>query len=108
MKSSTSTKIFLASALVISAFTANAQTSNTAGAASIPSATASQPNTAVGVTPQAAAEANRKAVPRSDTATVVRTSPSATDSARNATDMSAPIDGKNTQSTTLKARADRN
>lgn len=39
---------------------------------------------AVGVSPQNAAEANRQAVPRSDTATVVRTSPDAVDIARTA------------------------
>lgn len=42
--------------------------------------------TTVGVTPQDAAEANRKAVPRSDTATVVRTDESAADKARDAAD----------------------
>ena len=42
--------------------------------------------TGVGVSPQTAAEANRKAVPRSDTATVVRTGPDAGDRARQAAD----------------------
>ena len=37
--------------------------------------------TAVGTTAQTAAEANQKAVPRSDTGTLVRTAPSATDRA---------------------------
>lgn len=40
----------------------------------------------VGVTPQEAAEANRKAVPRADTGTVVRTDESAAQKAREATD----------------------
>jgi hypothetical protein len=39
----------------------------------------------VGVTPEAAAEANQKAVPRSDTGTVVRTAPPVTDRARDTT-----------------------
>ena len=42
--------------------------------------------TAVGVTPQEAAEATRKAVPRADTGTVVRTDESVADRARNAVD----------------------
>lgn len=42
--------------------------------------------TTVGVTPQEAAEANRKAVPRADTGTVVRTDESAADKAREAAD----------------------
>ena len=41
-----------------------------------PASSASAPG-AVGVTPQDAAKANQQAVPRSDTATVVRTAPSA-------------------------------
>lgn len=48
-----------------------------------PMGSASTP-AAVGVSPQNAAEANRQAVPRSDTATVVRTGPDAVDSARTA------------------------
>jgi len=47
----------------------------------------------VGTTPQTAAEATRKAVPRADTGTVVRTAPSAADRARQAaTKGSAPAD----------------
>ena len=42
--------------------------------------------TTVGVTPQEAAEAARKAVPRADTGTVVRTDESAADRARQAVD----------------------
>ena len=41
---------------------------------------------AVGVSPQTAVEATQKAVPRSDTGTLVRTSPSATDQAKSAMD----------------------
>lgn len=41
----------------------------------MPATGASAPTT-IGVTPQEAAKANRQAVPRSDTATVVRTAPS--------------------------------
>lgn len=57
-------------ALALAAGNATAQTTAPATAG-----TASAPAT-VGVTPQEAAEATRKAVPRSDTGTVVRTSPS--------------------------------
>lgn len=57
-----------------------------------PAATASAPAT-MGRTAQEAAEANRKAVPRSDTGTVVRTSPSAADKAQDA------LNGSNTSST---------
>lgn len=46
----------------------------------------SQPPTAIGVSPQTAAEAERKAIPRSDTGTVVRTAPSAADQTRSAVD----------------------
>lgn len=55
------------------------------GAIAQPASPASSPTT-VGVTPQDAAEANRKAVPRADTGTVVRTGDSAADKARSATD----------------------
>lgn len=43
----------------------------------------------VGVTPQDAAEANRKAVPRADTGTLVRTDETAADKARDAMDNTA-------------------
>ena len=70
-------KLVLASATLTAAtFSAHAQTTTTAPMGS------TQTPTAVGVTPQAATDANRKAVPRSDTGTVVRTSPNAADSAR--------------------------
>ena len=42
--------------------------------------------TTIGVTPQDSAEATRKAVPRADTGTVVRTDESAADKTRNAAD----------------------
>lgn len=126
MISSTPTKILLTTAFVMGTVAAYAQTGDTAGASPITSSTASQPTTAVGVTPQAAAEANKKAVPRSDTATVVRTAPTAAERARNATGDSttngdSTTTGENTTtgvSTTTggadaepsmpKARADRN
>ena len=70
--------------------------------------TSAAPATVV-VTPQEAAEANRKAVPRSDTGSVVRTSPSAEDKAK------AAMAGNDTTTTTQgatpttrRARADRN
>ena len=73
-------KLVLTSAtLTAAAFGAYAQTSTNAPMGS------TQTPAAVGVTPQAATDANRKAVPRSDTGTVVRTSPNAADSARAAT-----------------------
>lgn len=43
-------------------------------------------STTVGVTPQDAAEASRKAVPRADTGTLVRTGDTATDKAKMASD----------------------
>ncbi|MEP6964331.1 MAG: hypothetical protein ABI845_02515, partial [Polaromonas sp.] len=50
-----------------------------------PMTPSSTPN-AVGVSPQTAAEANQKAVPRSDTGSLVRTSPTAADKAKAAMD----------------------
>lgn len=91
-----------------------AQTSVTA-----PMAGASAP-TAIGVSPQTAAEANRQAVPRSDTATVVRTSPNAVDATRTAasaavgnrsvrTDASVARVTPSSQTTTMRPpRTDRN
>ena len=73
-------KILLITALMACSAVTFAQTSGTA-----PSTGVNQPTTPIGVTPQTAAEANQKAVPRSDTATVVRTSPNAADATRNAT-----------------------
>lgn len=58
-----------------------------AGAASAQTATnpANPAPATVGVTNQTAAEANQRAVPRSDTGTLVRTGPDAADTTRNAT-----------------------
>lgn len=101
-----------------------AQTANTS-----PSGTNQAP-TGIGVSPQTAAEANRNAVPRSDTGTVVRTGPNAVDATRsssggmqgsapNATGNNSNIGGNNTAtgssgsasgsngSTMRTARADR-
>ncbi len=91
-----------------------------------PAAAASAPAT-MGVTPQEAAEANRQAVPRSDTGTVVRTAPSPADQASDAlsgnttgrtstmTDTSratgtgtAGMAGDSSTAGTRRARADRN
>lgn len=78
-----------------------------------PAAGASAPAT-VGVTPQEAARANQQAVPRSDTATVVRTAPSPADRAsaalsgntnNTATGTSPDMSGS---ASTRAARADRN
>ena len=73
-------KACLTAAMVPGAsFIAVAQTNTT------PATGTTQAAGAVGVTPQTAAEANRQAVPRSDTGTVVRTSPNVSDSVRSAT-----------------------
>ena len=50
---------------------------------------------AIGVSPQAASAAQQKAIPRSDTATVVRTGPSAADKATRASRQMS-TDGKHT------------
>ena len=76
MKSLLSKKFLISTALVLGAAAVSAQTNGPAA-----TGTAAQPTTSIGVTPQAAAEATKKAVPRSDTATVVRTSPNAADAA---------------------------
>ena len=54
-----------------------------APANTLPAAPNQQP-TAIGVTPSTGADANQKAVPRSDTGTVVRTGPTAGDRAKEA------------------------
>jgi hypothetical protein len=51
------------------------------GALAQTAASPANPPATLGTTPQEAAEATQKAVPRSDTATVVRTAPSAADKA---------------------------
>ncbi len=99
MKTSTRNQLLLTAALLAGSSVALAQTSGTAGTSTMPAMGANQPTTSIGVTPQTAAEANRKAVPRSDTATVVRTSPNAVDSTRNATGMSSTTGGTGTSGT---------
>ena len=105
MKLLTPTKTFLAAMTVLSAsWGAVAQTTT------LPAMGTTQAPAAVGVTPQTAAEANRQAVPRSDTGTVVRTSPNAADSARSATGMTGSTgDTAASSSAPMRtARADRN
>jgi hypothetical protein len=67
----------LAIALAALSATAFAQSSST-------TTTTTTPDSTVGVTPSEAKEAMQKAVPRSDTATVIRTDESAADKARRA------------------------
>lgn len=68
-----------------------------------------QAPTAVGVTPQTAAEANRQAVPRSDTATVVRTGPNAVDASRSAASAAQGSTSNMGMAPTMRpAKADRN
>ena len=64
----------LAAVLALALSSVSAQTTAPMGAASA--------TTTIGVTPQEAAMATEKAVPRSDTATLVQTAPSAADKAR--------------------------
>lgn len=99
----------------LGAFVALAMASASAQTAA-PAAGASAPAT-LGVTPQEAAKANQQAVPRSDTATVVRTAPSPAQRASNAVGGSttaAPATttsstaGTGAMGTTRAARADRN
>jgi hypothetical protein len=68
---------FAASLLAAAAVGVHAQTGT-------PPASAGGQPAAVGVTPQTAADANQRAVPRSDVGTVVRTAPSAADRTRDA------------------------
>lgn len=80
-----------------------------------PMTAASNP-TKVGVTPQDAAEATQKAVPRKDTATLVKTSPTAEEKAKAAMSNDTPMTNATTATTTTSkpmktkraARADRN
>lgn len=106
MKKSTNT--ILTVALLASSMSVFAQANAPTTSTTMPSKTATQPTTAVGVSPQTAAEANSKAVPRTDTATVVRTSPNAANMTRNATDMPKKSDDTTTRKTMRPARADRN
>lgn len=107
MKTLTTTKILLATALIASSAGVFAQASGTAGTTPSPGMGTNQPATGVGVTPQTASDANQQAVPRSDTGTVVRTSPNAVDSTRNATGMTGNTT-TGTGTTMRTARADRN
>ena len=107
--------ISLAAFLALAAASASAQTA-------APAASASAPAT-LGVTPREAAAANQQAVPRSDTATVVRTAPAPTQRASDAmsgnttrapagsTGGTAAMNsttGNTGMGTTRAARADRN
>ncbi|MBY0411204.1 MAG: hypothetical protein K2Q97_14015, partial [Burkholderiaceae bacterium] len=66
----------------LSALFAGVVLSLAASGAMAQAAPAATTSTTVGVTPQDAAEANRKAVPRADTGTLVRTGDTAADKAR--------------------------
>ncbi|NMM79521.1 hypothetical protein B2J86_01005 [Acidovorax sp. SRB_14] len=61
--------------------------------------TSTQPPASVGVTPQDASQATQKAVPRSDTGTVVRTDQSAADRARDAANQVQNRTGTGTSTT---------
>lgn len=98
----------LAAVLALALGSVSAQTPAPMGAASA--------TTTIGVTPQEATMATQKAVPRSDTATLVQTAPSATDKARSTmneatTTTVAPVrstPSNRPMNTTRPARADRN
>jgi len=104
--------ISLGALMALAVVSASAQTAAPAAGASAPAT--------VGVTPQEAATANRQAVPRSDTATVVRTAPSPAQRASDAMGSNtagAPASGTAAMNsttgsagmgTTRAARADRN
>ncbi|MEO6322353.1 MAG: hypothetical protein ABIR56_16830 [Polaromonas sp.] len=100
--------ISLGAVLALALASVSAQTPAPAGTASAPAT--------VGVTPQEAATATQQAVPRSDTGTLVQTSPSPADKARDAlgdrtTPSAAPMTGttgNGATATTRRARADRN
>lgn len=100
--------ISLGALLALAVASVSAQTAAPAAAASAPAT--------VGVTPQEAATANQQAVPRSDTATVVRTAPSPAQRASgamtgNTTGGTAAMNsttGNTATGTTRAARADRN
>lgn len=102
-------RLVVLSASLALASGAFAQATPPAGAASAPAG--------VGTSPQTAAEATRKAVPRSDTGTVVRTSPSVVDKARQAAPTAPPVESSSSAGTSnddpvrranRPARADRN
>ncbi|PWW46964.1 hypothetical protein [Melaminivora alkalimesophila] len=85
MSNRTLTGLALAAGLALTAGGAWAQAGNAASPT-----TATTPSTTVGTTDQEARQATREAVPRSDTATLVRTGPSA---AERAADMTKNDDG---------------
>lgn len=102
--------ISLGVALTLTVASVSAQTNVPAGTASAPAR--------VGVTPQDAAEATQKTIPRSDTGTLVRTSPAPADRASDAMNNS-PTGAPNAtaagtedrtpdRSTANRRRADRN
>ncbi|HEY8877840.1 MAG TPA: hypothetical protein VIN03_09775 [Roseateles sp.] len=76
---------WVGSLLVLAAGGAVAQSAPATAASS-----ASQPRTAVAVSPGTAAEASQKAVPRSDVGTVVKTGPTVADKVRDATGHDKP------------------
>lgn len=98
----------LGAVMALAVASASAQTPAPAGTASAPAT--------LGVTPQEAAQATQKAVPRSDTGTVVRTAPSPANRASEAlsgnttgsTNMTTGTTGDSSMGTTRRARADRN
>lgn len=98
-----SKSLFIGLVIAGASLTALAQTS-------VPAATGTtQTPAAIGVSPQTAAEANRQAVPRSDTATVVRTGPDAVDSARTAASAAGSAASNMGTGTPMRpAKADRN
>lgn len=77
-------------------------TPTTPGAAPMSSAPAG-----VGTSAQTAAEANQKAIQRSDTGTVVRTSPSVADRAREAAPVTAPATNSTSMASDTTASAPR-
>ena len=102
----------LGAVLALAVVGASAQTTTTPSATTPP--VTSTPPATLGVTPQEAGQANRNAVPRSDTGTVVRTAPSPADRARTAMDGNsnttpmAGTSGDRPMRTMRRARADRN
>lgn len=81
-------KIFLSTPL--STLLVSAALSVAASGALAQTTTPATNPTTIGVTPQDAAEATRKAVPRSDTGTLVRTDDSAAQQTRDAVDAARP------------------
>lgn len=100
----------LGAVLALAATGAFAQTTNNS------TVNTNQTPATIGVSPQEANEANQKAVPRSDTGTLVRTEPTAAEQARDAANRAqnnatTTMDNNNTgmaTGTSRPARADRN